>query len=199
MSSITKNIKMRKNANDTIYTPKVVAELMIDFCDIKPADKVLDPSRGGGVFYDNLPECIKDYCEITEDKDFFNYDKEVDIIVGNPPYSLWSKWIKHTIKLNPKKFCYIFGIFNLTQFRLQKIYDAGYIVSKLHFIQIDWWFSTSFLVVFEKGEENKDSLFSFSGKRIFCENCGGRCKRGLTTTTKGVKTKHDPNKCSFET
>ena len=199
MSNIVKNIGLRQKANDVIYTPKKVAELMIDFCDIKPADKVLDPSKGGGVFYDNLPDCIKDYCEITEDKDFFKYDKPVDIIVGNPPYSLWSKWLQHTIKLNPNKFCYIFGVYNFTPFRLQKIYDAGYIVSKLHFLKIDWWFSPSFLVVFEKGEENKDSLFSFSGKRIMCENCGKRCKRGATTSKNGVKTKHDPNKCSNPT
>ena len=31
-----------------------------------------------------------------------------------------------------------------------------------------------------------------------CDVCGKRCKRGLTTTKNGVKTKHDPNKCSNE-
>tara|TARA_R110000824_G_scaffold63420_1_gene166794 strand:- start:112 stop:711 length:600 start_codon:yes stop_codon:yes gene_type:complete len=196
MSNIVKNIGLRQKANDVIYTPKPVAKLMIDLCDIQLDDKVLDCSKGGGVFYDNFPECIKDYCEITEDKDFFKYDKPVDIIVGNPPYSLWSKWLQHTIKLNPMKFCYIFGVYNFTTFRLQNIYDAGYIVKKLHFLKVDWWFSPSFIVVFEKGEENKDSLFSFSGKRIMCENCGKRCMRGRTSSKNGIKTKHDPNKCS---
>ena len=121
MSKLGHKIRNRKTANDCIYTPKEVAEIMIDLCDIKPADKVLDPSKGGGVFYDNLPECNKDWCEITEDKDFFKYDKPVDIIIGNPPYSLWAEWLKHTIKLNPKKFCYIFGVYNLNPNRLQKI------------------------------------------------------------------------------
>ena len=98
------SIKKRKTANDVIYTPAPLAKVMIELCDIQQVDKVLDPSRGGGIFYNNLPECNKDYCEITEDKDFFKYDKEVDIIIGNPPYSLWTKWLEHTIKLNPKKF-----------------------------------------------------------------------------------------------
>ena len=44
---------------------------MIDMCNIQEGMKVLDPSKGGGIFYDNLPDkCIKDYCEITENKDF---------------------------------------------------------------------------------------------------------------------------------
>ena len=64
--------KLKVSSNDIIYTPKPVAELMIGLCEITSNMKVLDPSRGGGVFYDNLPDyCIKDYCEIEENKDFF--------------------------------------------------------------------------------------------------------------------------------
>ena len=76
----TAKIKVRnaQKPNDVIYTPLSVAKLMIDFCDIQSTDRVLDPSKGAGIFFDNLPECNKDYCEITEDKDFFKYDNEVD-------------------------------------------------------------------------------------------------------------------------
>jgi len=193
MSKIGHSIKSRKNANDVIYTPKPVAKLMIDLCNIKPTDKVLDPSKGGGVFFNNLPDCIKDYCEIEEDIDFFKYDKEVDIIVGNPPYSLWTKWLEHTIKLNPKKFCYIFGQMNLTIPRLKQIEKEGYKMTKIHLCKVYWWFGHSFVCVFEKSD--KDSIMSYSD-RFFCDICNKRCKRGLTTTNKGVKTKHDPNKCS---
>tara|TARA_R110000772_G_scaffold4432_1_gene15778 strand:- start:471 stop:1058 length:588 start_codon:yes stop_codon:yes gene_type:complete len=195
MSKATHSIKNRKTANDIIYTPKPLAELMIQMCDIQQVDKVLDPSKGGGVFYDNLGECIKDYCEITEDKDFFKYDKEVDIIVGNPPYSLWTKWLEHTIKLNPNKFCYIFGQMNLTTPRLKQIEKGGYKMTKIHLCKVWWWFGHSFVCVFEKTEE--DSIMSYS-KIFYCDVCGKRCKRGSTTTKNGVKTKHDPNKCSNE-
>ena len=101
---IFSDIQNRKIANDKIYTPPVLAKKMIEMCEIKPTDRVLDPSRGGGVFYDNFPECIKSYCEIEEGIDFFDYDQEIDIIIGNPPYSLWSKWLEKTISLNPKKY-----------------------------------------------------------------------------------------------
>lgn len=191
--SIVKNIGLRQKPNDVIYTPKPVAKLMIDLCDIKADDKVLDPSRGGGVFYDNLGDCIKDYCEITEDKDFFKYDKEVDIIIGNPPYSLWTKWLQHTIKLNPNKFCYIFGQMNLTIPRLKKIEYGGYKMCKIHLCKVDWWFGHSFICVFEKSDKN--SIMSYSDN-FLCDICNKKCKRGRTSTKNGIKTKHDPNKCS---
>ena len=193
MNKIGNGIKLRQKANDVIYTPKPLAQVMIDLCDIKPNDKVLDPSRGGGAFFDNFPECNKDYCEITEDKDFFKYDKEVNIIIGNPPYSLWTKWLEHTIKLNPKKFCYIFGQMNLTTSRLIQIEKGGYKMTKIHLCKVHWWFGHSFVCVFEKTE--KDGIMSYS-KVFYCDICGKRCKRGLTTSKNGVKTKHDPNKCS---
>ena len=112
--------KLKKNSNDIIYTPRPVALKMIDMCDIKEGSTVLDPSRGGGIFYNNLPsKCVKDYCEITENKDFFEYNKNVDLIIGNPPYLLWDRWIEHTMKIT-NKFCYILGCFNLLMQELEK-------------------------------------------------------------------------------
>jgi len=201
MSKIVKNIGIRQKPNDIIYTPLSVAKLMIDLCDIQPNDKVLDPSKGAGVFYDNLGDCIKDYCEITEDKDFFKYDKPVDIIVGNPPYSLWNKWLEHTKKLNPNKFCYIFGVYNLTPPRLNVIFEAGYIITKFHICKVDWWFSPSFIVLFEKGEI-ENSIITFDATAYFCDICnrpGSKiCMRGRTETKKGVKKKWGMNECSFK-
>jgi hypothetical protein len=129
--------KLKTSPNDIIYTPKPVALKMIEMCDIKPDMKVLDCSRGGGIFYDNLPECDKDWCEITEGRDFFEYNNRVDLIIGNPPFSLWNKWIEHTMKLT-NKFCYIMGCFNFTDKRLRNIIDAGYGITQLHLLKIDW-------------------------------------------------------------
>jgi len=175
-NKIGNGIKLRQKPNDIIFTPKPVAELMIKMCNIKPTDKVLDPSKGGGVFYDNFPECNKDWCEITEDKDFFKYDKPVDIICGNPPYSIWNKWLDKTMELTDK-FCYIFGVMNLSSPRLQRIYEKGYVIKQFHIIKVDYWFSQSFLVLFEKGEPC-ESIIDFTGKTFMCDICGKRCGRG---------------------
>ena len=167
--------KLKKNSNDIIYTPKPVALKMIEMCNIKEGTTVLDPSKGGGVFYDNLPQtCIKDYCEITENKDFFEYNKNVDLIIGNPPYSLWDRWIQHTMTIT-NKFCYILGCLNFTDTRLRKIFDNGFVITKFHLLKIDWWFSSSYIIIFEKGIK---SIITVEPKCILCDICNGRCKRG---------------------
>ena len=174
-NTVAKTIRARKTANDVIYTPKSVALLMIEMCDIKEGHIVLDPSKGGGIFYNNLPDnCIKDYCEITENKDFFEYKQRVDLIIGNPPYSLWSKWLEHTMTITDK-FCYIFGGWNFTDTRLRDILDNGFGLIKFHLLKVDWWFGHSFICIFEK---NKPSIISVSNKRIYCDICNNRCKRG---------------------
>tara|TARA_R110001606_G_scaffold256651_1_gene404773 strand:- start:319 stop:921 length:603 start_codon:yes stop_codon:yes gene_type:complete len=188
MSKSSKNLTKQKSVeyklkpNDVVFTPSKVAKLMIDLCDIKPDDKVLDCSKGEGVFFDNFPECIKDYCEIAENRDFFKYDKPVDIVCSNPPYSLWTKWLQHTVKLNPKKICYIFGLLNLTPARLSILHEAGYIITKFHICKIAWWFSPSFIVLFEKGNK-EDTSITYTRDNFGCEICGQNnhiCKRGRT-------------------
>jgi len=184
MSKLIRNIKNRENPNDKIYTPKSVALKMIELCEITENMTVLDPSRGGGIFYDNLPKCNKDYCEIEENKDFFKYNKKVDLIIGNPPFSLWDKWIEHTIKLT-NKFCYIMGCFNFTDKRVRDIINNGYGITKIHLLKIDWWFSPSYIVIFEK---NKPSIITVEDKIVLCDICNKRCKRG--------RCGYSPNKCS---
>ena len=89
-------------ANDVVYTPREIARQMIAFytgnlvrefgpevggiSQIKH-DVVLDPCRGDGSFYDQYPDyCTKDWCEITDGRDFFDWDKRVDWIITNPPF-----------------------------------------------------------------------------------------------------------------
>ncbi len=184
-SSIGHQIKNKVSKNDIYYTPLPVAKKMIEMCNITPDMKVLDCCLGGGVFYDNLPECKKEWCEIEKGKDFFNETEKYDLIIGNPPYSLWNDWLDKTMELTDK-FCYIMGILNMTPQRLGRIIRNGYGITQIELIKIDWWFSSSYLVVFEK---NKPSIMTTNPLVYFCDICKTRCKRGL----KG----YDVNKCYF--
>ena len=59
-------------ANDVVYTPREIARQMIAFYtgDLV-REFVLDPCRGDGAFYDQYPNyCQKEWCEITEGRDF---------------------------------------------------------------------------------------------------------------------------------
>jgi hypothetical protein len=178
--------KLKSNANDKIYTPKSVANLMIQMCNITENMKVLDPSKGAGVFYNNLPDCFKDYCEIEEGKDFFDTNTRYDLIIGNPPYSLWNKWIEHTMRLTDK-FCYILGCFNFTDARLRNIINNGFGITKFHLLKIDWWYSPSYIIIFER---NKPSIISVEPSSILCDICNKRCKRG--------RNGNNANECSLE-
>ena len=131
---------------------------------------------------------VSEMCIRDSNKDFFTYDSEVDIIVGNPPYSIWTKWIKKTLDLNPDRFCYIFGALNLTPKRLKTIFEKGYIVKKICVIQVDWWFGNQYVVYFKKGNIS-ENILNFSSDSYGCEICASHCRRG--------RYGNDPNKCAL--
>ena len=186
MSIKSRVVKQRQSKNDNIYTPPQVAKLMIEMSGLQSGDRVLDPCAGENkVFYNNFPRnTIRKYCNLP-DKDFFEFKKTVDCIVGNPPYSKWNDWLKHTIKLTDK-FCYIFGQNNLTQARLHFLFENGFGLTKMHYLNIDWWFGSSIVCLFERG---KESIITITPKRIHCEMCDGRCGRG--------RNNRDYNRCAI--
>lgn len=78
---------------DIVLTPAWVAADMVTH--FRPDGLVLDPCKGPGVFLDYLP-ADTDWCEITAGRDFFQWTKRVDWVVGNPPYSLTREWFRHS-------------------------------------------------------------------------------------------------------
>ena len=84
------------NKNDVTFTPDWLAEKICSMFDIK--GKVLEPCKGEGVFMQYLPEGTE-WCEITEGRNFYDYDKKVDWIVTNPPYSDFNRFLEHSFNL----------------------------------------------------------------------------------------------------
>ena len=83
---------------DLVMTPEYLAIDIIEH--FKPTGRVLDPSRGLGAFYNNFNTEDKDWCELAEDKDFFSYDKKVDWIITNPPWSKMREFLEHGMKIS---------------------------------------------------------------------------------------------------
>lgn len=84
------------NPNDVVFTPEPLAKLI---CAMLPiAGKVLEPCKGEGAFLKYLPEGT-DWCEIVDGRNFFDYDKQVDWIVTNPPYSDFNRFLDHAFRL----------------------------------------------------------------------------------------------------
>ena len=83
---------------DKVYTPENIAKLIINKFNL--SGKVLDPFKGQGAFYNNYPETVKkDWCEIDEGKDFFEYKEHVDWIISNPPYSIYDEVMDHSFEI----------------------------------------------------------------------------------------------------
>jgi len=82
-------------ADDIVLTPDWVAYAIVQR--FKPSGRILDPCKGEGAFLQFLPGA--DWCEIREGRDFFLWDKPIDWIVSNPPYSIFSQFLRHSFKL----------------------------------------------------------------------------------------------------
>ncbi len=89
------------NPNDNVQTPLHIAKRIINQLPIGWLDTLLDGFRGGGAFYDQFPQtlCDKDWCEIQNGRDFFDYDKHVDWLISNPPYSKFTEVMKHSYEI----------------------------------------------------------------------------------------------------
>lgn len=85
-----------QNIKDVVYTPDDVARDVVSF--FAPSGRVLDPCRGDGAFHKYLP-AGSDWCELKDDKDFFEFHDQVDWIVSNPPYSIFAKFLDHSFEV----------------------------------------------------------------------------------------------------
>ena len=90
--------KTGNSTTDKVYTPSGIAKEIIGKFDL--SGKVLDPFRGKGAFYNNLPDNVeKDWCEIDDGKNFFDYEDKVDWIISNPPYSIYKEVMEHSFEI----------------------------------------------------------------------------------------------------
>ena len=157
-------IKGRSTANDVFITPIEIAKQQINLHNINEGELWLDPCRNNeeGSYYKNFPNGVsKDWCEIIENKDFFEYNYKPDVICANPPYSIIDKWIQKTLELCPREFSLLIGIGNLTTKRIELIENCGYGISKIKMLKINKLYGLSSIILFEK---NKKSIIEYDRK-----------------------------------
>ena len=83
--------------NDVVMTPEYITKQLVEH--FRPEGIILEPCKGEGAFMKYLPEDTK-WCEITEGKDFFQFNEKVDWIITNPPYSKMRKFIQHSMEVS---------------------------------------------------------------------------------------------------
>lgn len=82
--------------SDVVYTPPILAKDVISF--FNPSGFCLDPCAGNNVFFDLLPTGAE-WCEIERGRNFYAWLNPVDWIVSNPPFSHYSAWMRHSMKV----------------------------------------------------------------------------------------------------
>lgn len=114
---------MAKNPNDVVYTPDDIARDIVDH--FKPSGVCLDPCYGEGAFYRHLPSG-SEWCEIAKGRDFFAWDRRVDWIVSNPPFSDYYNFLVHSFDI-ADNIVYLFPFHKLFQSwrNLELIYGYG--------------------------------------------------------------------------
>ena len=119
---------------DLVMTPPFVAKNIIDH--FNPTGKILDPCRGQGAFYDQYPEyCEKDWCELAEGKNFYDYQKKVNWIITNPPWSEIRKFILHGM-IVADNIVYLTTINQYTtKARLRDIRDNHFGIKEFHYVK----------------------------------------------------------------
>lgn len=132
----------KNEPNDLFFTPPHLAKQLVNIIDqyghFEHGDIILDPCSGKGAFFHAFGHCLNSSknsfkfleCEIEKGVDFYEFKQDVDWIISNPPFSDLTKWLNHTMLLNPKGFAYIMPTYSLTYSRLKEIESFGYYVEK---------------------------------------------------------------------
>lgn len=143
-------------------TPEELAKELITYCPIQAGDKVIEPFRGEGAFYNNFPaNVVKEWAELEEGVDYTTLT-DCDWVITNPPFRLDSGtkrvnsfWliVNHYSTIAKKGMAFL-GNDNcfsaLTPRRLQLLKDRGWYIQKIVVCAIKKWRGRYFFVIFEK-------------------------------------------------
>lgn len=158
LNKSTRIVTKRKRANDVFITPLSLAKKHIDMIPYKHGCWY-DPFRNSGSYYNQFPDTAsKEWSEIIDGHDFFQFNKKVDIICSNPPFSILNKILEKSVSLQPIVISYLIGVHNLTPKRMEFMEKHGYFITKIHMFKVYKWFGMSCIVVWEK---NKPSVLTY--------------------------------------
>ena len=105
------NTTGKSTPNDVVMTPSKTAEWIVSH--YSPEGTILEPCRGTGEFYNLFDPHTRDWCEISQGRDFFDYNEKVDWIITNPPFSIFDKFLEHSLEIadNVVFFCPLSKVF----------------------------------------------------------------------------------------
>jgi hypothetical protein len=120
-----------KPSQDRVMTPPKLAKAIINH--FQPTGTFLEPCYGNGAFFDYYPGTdLKYWCEIEMGCDFFDFHTKVNWIISNPPYSIFRKFLIHSMEVanNIVFLCPINHILGLKA-RMRDIKEYGFYIRQI--------------------------------------------------------------------
>jgi len=151
-----------------VMTNPDMAKYLIGLIDFKNGDIVIEPCRGDGAFYNNLPDnVVKEWCEINEGKDFLEYQGEVDICLSNPPFvprKLFWNIMTKSMDITKREIYWLINIASLNVFtpkRLEEMKSKNWFLQSFHVVSDKRWFGR---YVWLKISRTNNNVFDWNGK-----------------------------------
>lgn len=119
-------------SDDVVQTPPDLARRIVEH--FRPSGRILEPCRGEGNFFARMPSA--EWCEISEGRDFFQWDKPVDWIVTNPPWSQIRAFLQHSMKV-ADNIVFLMTVNHVwTKARVRDIYTAGFGIKEICLVEM---------------------------------------------------------------
>jgi hypothetical protein len=133
---------------DIVMTNKEMAKYLINECThLTHGDIVIEPCKGSGSFYENLPIYVnKLYCEINEGIDYLDFSGKVDITLSNPPFvprRLFWSFMEKAMETTKKNIYWLLNMSSLNVFtpkRLDEMKDKRWFIQQFHIVADKRWF-----------------------------------------------------------
>ncbi|RLG10262.1 hypothetical protein DRN73_08195 [Candidatus Pacearchaeota archaeon] len=111
-------------SSDEYMTPIYLCKQIIDY--FKPNGLILEPCKGTGNFLKACPKMI--YCEQKENKPFEKFNKKVDWVITNPPWSKFKFFLEKSFSVSNYHVVFLVTInhiFTKARVKLARNYNFG--------------------------------------------------------------------------
>ena len=139
--------QVEKHGKKVVMTNPEMAKHLLARIKFNKGDRVLEPCRGDGAFFNNFPEyTINDWCEINENKDFLTYDKCCEYTIANPPFiprKLFWAFHQNAMRITTKEIYWLINMSALNVFtpkRLGEMAEKNWYIEQFHIVADKRWF-----------------------------------------------------------